>query len=197
MRTRLVGVLRPGPCRAALTGALLGALLTACGDSGSTSGGDFKPNGSPTTAQASPTTPTSTAPSALPTEQVNQTVLQRYLEYQKVYKRAYEQNDPTELATVAVNPLLGQVSKDVERTKAKGQIWRFTNVSNPKVYARAKDGATVYVIDCMRTLSGYRFSATTGKRTAGGTGDAFVYRTALRYDAGLWKVSDSVRDKKC
>ncbi|MGK5559254.1 hypothetical protein ACSNOI_47420, partial [Actinomadura kijaniata] len=136
-------------------------------------------------------------PSALPTAQVDQAVLARYREYQQVYKRAYERNDPTELSTVATDPLLTHVTKDIERMKAQHQIWRFTNISNAKVYARAKDGLTVYVVDCMRTLAGYRYSAKTGKRTGGGTGDAYLYRTAVRYDQGTWKVSDTIRDKKC
>ncbi|MGI5167479.1 hypothetical protein ACQEU3_24330 [Spirillospora sp. CA-253888] len=128
---------------------------------------------------------------------MNQNVLDRYRAYQKAYQQAYETNDAAVLVAVATEPVLSQVTKDIERMKEAQQVWRFTNISNPKVYARAKDGLTVYVVDCMRTLAGYRFSTKTGKRTAGGTGTAYLYRTAVRYDSGAWKVSDTIRDKEC
>ncbi|XVQ12695.1 hypothetical protein ACQP1W_09105 [Spirillospora sp. CA-255316] len=171
------------------------ASMSACGDEPSS--GTFKPNGS--LATNTPTSPPAAArpPSTIPTPQLDQTVLTRYREYRKVFKRVYEVNDATELATVATDPLLNEVTRDIEQLKDKGQIWRFTTISNPRVYARSKDGMTVYVVDCIRTLAGYRFSAKTGKRTGGGTGGAFLHRAAVRYDQGTWKVSDSVRDKKC
>ncbi|WP_157419869.1 hypothetical protein [Actinomadura kijaniata] len=184
-----------------LTGTLL-ATTTACGGTDANSG-TFRPrdaadNGAPATpaGTADPATDPS-HPSALPTPQVDQAVLTRYREYQQVYKRVYERNDPTELSTVATDPLLTHVTKDVERMKAQNQIWRFTNISNAKVYARAKDGLTVYVVDCMRTLAAYRFNARTGQRVEGGPGEAHLHRTAVRYDNGTWKVSDTIRDKKC
>ncbi|MFB4312773.1 hypothetical protein [Actinomadura sp. 21ATH] len=169
-------------------------MAAACGQQPSS--GDFNPNG--TLSRNTPATSApSASPSALPTAQVNQTVLTRYREYQRVYKRVYESNDPSELSTVAMDPLLTQITRDVEKTRAQGEIWRFTNISNAKVYARAKDGLTVYVVDCVRTLASYRFSARTGKRTGGGEGGSYLHRTAVRYDAGTWKVSETVRDDKC
>ncbi|MEW2352584.1 hypothetical protein [Spirillospora sp. NPDC029432] len=182
--------------RPALTLTALAVLTAACGRQPSS--GDFEPNGSlarntPATTSQPPATP----PSAVPTPQLNQTVLTRYREYQRVYKRVYETNDPSELGTVAMDPLLTQITRDVEKTRAAGEIWRFTNISNAKVYARAKDGLTVYVVDCLRTLASYRFSAKTGKRIGGGEGGAYLHRTAVRYDAGTWKVSETVRDDKC
>ncbi|MFI0451093.1 hypothetical protein [Actinomadura sp. 6N118] len=198
MHARLVrSVPLPGP-RRALTGAAAALLtLTACGTSGSSSG-DFNPDGAPSNARpATDPTPQAVPPPTMSRQQIDKLVLDRYREYQRVYKRVYETNDPAQLATVAMDPLLTTVTADVERTKAKGVIWRFTNISNPRVYARSKDGANVYVVDCMRTLAGYRFSAKTGKRTAGGTGSAYLYRTAVTYNAGVWKVSDTKRDNKC
>jgi hypothetical protein len=172
---------------------LLTASLTACGNDAPS--GTFKPNGS--LAGNTPSAPASAAPSALPTAEVNKTVLSRYAEFRKVFKRVYEVNDASELGTVAMDPLLNEVTRDIEQTKAKGQFWRFTTVSNARVYARSKDGLTVYVVDCIRTLAGYRFSAKTGERLGGGAGGTFLHRAAVRYDQGIWKVSDSVRDKKC
>ncbi|WP_344590060.1 hypothetical protein [Actinomadura vinacea] len=149
-------------------------------------------------ASTTPGTPTaSSPPTAIPTAELTKTVLTRYNEYRKVFKRVYEMNDAAELSTVAMDPLLGEVTRDIAQIRAKGEIWRFTTVSNARVYSRSKDGLTVYVVDCIRTLAGYRFSAKTGKRTGGGPGGAFLHRTAVRYDQGTWKVSDSVRDKKC
>ncbi|MFI0353465.1 hypothetical protein [Actinomadura sp. 9N407] len=200
MHARLVRTSPHGrPCvrpTLVLAALLATAALTACGQQSSS--GDFKPNGSLASTSPQNDAPAGTAaPSALPTAQVNKTVLDVYREYQRVYKRVYESNDPTDLTTVAMDPLLGQITRDVEQTKAKGEIWRFTNISNAKVYARAKDGQTVYVIDCLRTLASYRFSAKTGKRIGGSEGASYLHRTAVRYDAGTWKVSETVRDDKC
>ncbi|MFF5263106.1 hypothetical protein ACFY4C_29610 [Actinomadura viridis] len=186
------------PAALALAALTTAGTLTACGDEPGS--GAFKPNGSLSTTSpgtGGPGTTAAPAPSALPTAQVNQTVLERYREYRKIFKRAYERNDPSELSTVTMDPLLNETTRDIEQLKAKGQIWRFTTVSNAKVYARSKDGLTVYVIDCIRTLAGYRFSLKTGKRTGGGTGGSYLHRIAVRYDQGTWKVTDSVQDKKC
>ncbi|MEV5568555.1 hypothetical protein AB0L06_00780 [Spirillospora sp. NPDC052269] len=130
-------------------------------------------------------------------KQVDEAVVQAYRHFQQTYQQVYTNNDPAPLTQVAADPLLAKVTNDVEATKAKGEIWRFVNVSNPRVYARSKDGAKVFVIDCMRTLAGYRFSAKTGKRLGGRTGSAYVYRTGLKYVDGAWKVYDSVQDKQC
>ncbi|KAB2379697.1 hypothetical protein [Actinomadura montaniterrae] len=96
-----------------------------------------------------------------------------------------------------MDPLLAQLTKDIESTKAKGEIWRFTNTLNPRVYAQSKDGTKVYVIDCVNTLAGYRYSAKTGKRTGGGPGGAYIYRTTVQYDSGTWKVAATTRDRTC
>ncbi|WP_157432923.1 hypothetical protein [Actinomadura rifamycini] len=171
-------------------------VLAGCGTSG-TSGGDLDPTGTFATGPASAPTRAAPAPSAVPTARLYKTVLDRYREYQKVYKQAYEKNDPSRLASVALDPLLTQVTDDIEATRAEGEIWRFTNTHNPRVYAKSTDSTKVYVIDCIRTLAGYRYSATTGERLGGGPGDAYLYRSTVQWDSGTWKVAASVRDRAC
>ncbi|TNY35168.1 hypothetical protein [Thermomonospora catenispora] len=171
----------------------LAGLITACAST--PSGGAFRPSGTPADPAASAAAPV--APEALPTEQVDAQVLRSYAAYQQAYKKAYETNDPSLLPPVATDPLLTTVTKDIERTRAKGEIWRFVNISNPQVYARSKDGRTVYVVDCMRTLAAYRFSAKTGKRIDEKKGGRYRYRTAIKYESGTWKVSDMRLDEPC
>ena len=200
MRARLV---RPTPlgsprAAAAAAAAALLALCTAtgCGTSGSSSNGELAPSGSLDNGAANPS-PAADAPSAVPTAELYRTVLQRYRAYQDAYKKAYETNDPSALPDVAADPLLTEVTNDVEATKAKGVIWRFTNTFNPRVYARSKDSTKVYVIDCVSTLAAYRYSAKTGKRLSGGPGVAYIYRTTFQYASGTWKAAATVQDKKC
>ncbi|ACY96725.1 MULTISPECIES: hypothetical protein [Thermomonospora] len=169
--------------------------LTAACASGSSGKGTFRPSGS--LARPAASDAAQAAPHTLPTEQVDAQVLQSYAAYQKAYKKAYETNDPSPLSEVATDPLLTTLTEDIERTRAKGVIWRFVNISNPRVYARSDDGYTVYVVDCMRTLAAYRFSAKTGKRLGGGPGGTYQYRTAVTYESGAWKVSNTKRDKPC
>ncbi|MFD0856211.1 hypothetical protein ACFQ07_28490, partial [Actinomadura adrarensis] len=160
------------------------------------SSGTFKPDGS--LARDTPaSTPAARAPSALPTAEVNKAVLARYTEFRKLESRAYSSNDPGQLPTVATDPILTETTRNIEDQQSRSEVWRYTTVSNAKVYARSQDGLTVYVIDCLRTLAAYRYSLKTGKRTAGGPGVAYRYRTAVRYDQGTWKVSETVRDKRC
>ncbi|WP_433467439.1 hypothetical protein [Spirillospora sp. CA-128828] len=197
MRTRLV---RSSPLRsrrAAFLPVLLALGAAAgCGSSGSSSSGELAPNGQFDTGGTAPAS-AAVAPSAIPTAQLYKTVLDRYRAYQDAYKKAYDTNDAGALPDVAMDPLLTEVTNDVEATKAKGEIWRFTKTVNPRVYARSKDSTKIYLIDCVRTLAGYRFSAKTGKRTGGGPGGAFMYRYTVQYDGGSWKVAASVRDGTC
>ncbi|MFF0519215.1 hypothetical protein ACFYTC_10975 [Actinomadura nitritigenes] len=197
MRARLVRSSPPRLQRAAipLAAAVPLALLTGCGASHPSSGA-LSPEGTFDTGGTAPAT-TAPAPSAVPTAQLYKTVIERYRAYQAAYKQAYATNDPSGLPAVAMDPLLAQLTKDIESTKAKGEIWRFTKTLNPRVYARSTDGTKIYVVDCVRTLGGYRYSATTGKRTGGGSGGAYVYRTTLQYDSGTWKVSATARDGAC
>ncbi|TMQ90704.1 hypothetical protein ETD83_34250 [Actinomadura soli] len=188
MRARLV--------RTPSLGLLLTACLVAgCGSSGSSSSGELAPNGSLNDGGAP--APAAAAPSGIPEKQLLKTVLKRYRDYQTAYMKAYETSNAGDLPAVAMDPLLSEVTRDVEATKAKGEIWRFTNTLNPRVYARARDSTKFYVIDCVRTLAAYRFSAKTGKRIDGGPGTAYVYRATVQYDSGAWKVAATVRDKPC
>jgi hypothetical protein len=172
-------------------------LAVACGESSSPSGA-FNPSGDKVSPVPAAETPGAGAvPSTMPTEQVDAQVLKAYADYQRAYRKAYEANDPTRLTEVAMDPLLATVTKDIERVRAKGEIWRFANVSNAKVYARSADGLNVYVVDCMRTIGAYRYSARTGERLGGGTGAAYLYRTAVTYRSGVWKVSNTKRDRPC
>lgn len=180
---------------AAAACAALGLALAGCG-SGS-SAGTFKPSGDLANSAGPSGRAIAATPRPMPTEQVDRLVLQAYTDYQKTYKTAYERNDPAELPTVATDPVLTQVTKDIAKLRARGVIWRFVNVHNPRVYARSDDGRYVYVVDCVRTLAAYRFSARTGKRTAAGTGSAHRYRTTVAYEAGTWKVSHTKRDNPC
>ncbi|MWA00780.1 hypothetical protein F8568_010395 [Actinomadura sp. LD22] len=196
MRARLVPSSPPWLRRAALPLAAVPlALLAGCGSSHPSSGA-LKPEGTFDTAGPGPAT-TAPAPSAVPTAQLYKTVIDRYRAYQAAYKQAYATNDPSALPAVAMDPLLAQLTKDIESTKSKGEIWRFANTLNPRVYAQSKDGSKVYVIDCVHTLAGYRYSAKTGKRTGEVPGGSFIYRTTVQYDSGAWKVAATVRDRAC
>lgn len=197
MRARLVRSSPLGFRRAVWLPVLLAVGAAAgCGSAHSSSGGELAPNGTLDDGAAT-TAPAAGTPSAVPTAQLYKTALQRYRAYQDAYKKAYETNDPTGLAAVAMDPLLTEVTNDVEATKAKGVIWRFTNTFNPRVYARSKDGTKVYVIDCVRTLAAYRYSTKTGARTGDLPGGAYVYRATVQYDSGTWKVAANVRDRQC
>ncbi|XRQ11864.1 hypothetical protein ACN3XK_13540 [Actinomadura welshii] len=194
MRAPLVRSSPLGFHRAAAMLAIAG-VCAGCGSSGASSGGELAPKGSIESGAAP--SPAADAPSAIPTAQLFKTVLDRYREYRDVFKKAYDGNDPSELDTVAMDPLLTEVTKDIEATKASGHIWRFTMTVNPRVYARSRDSTKVYLIDCVRTLAGYRYSAKTGERTGGGPGGAYLYRYTVQYDDGTWKVAASVRDGEC
>lgn len=196
MRTRLVRSSPLGSRRAACLPALFALCAVAgCGSSNSSSNGELAPDGQLDPGGTAPAA--AAAPSAVPTAELYKTVLKRYRAYHAAYQKAYETNDPADLSKVAMDPLLTEVTNDVESTKAKGEIWRFTNTFNPRVYARAKDYTKVYVIDCVRTLAAYRYSAKTGKRMSELPGGAFVYRATVQYDAGTWKVAANVRDRQC
>ncbi|GAA2168083.1 hypothetical protein [Actinomadura napierensis] len=195
MRARLVHSSPQRLRRAAIPLAAL-PLLAGCGTSHPSSGA-LKPEGSFATGGTAAPATTAPAPSAVPTAQLYKTVVQRYRDYQAAYKQAYATNDPSGLPAVATDPLLAQLTKDIESTKAKGEIWRFANTYNPRVYATSKDATKVYVIDCVRTLAAYRYSAKTGKRTAEAPGGSFIYRSTVQYDSGTWKVAASVQDRAC
>ena len=182
-------------------GALvLACVLAACGGSDST--GAFNPAGRPQTPTAS--SPGAGEPAAadapprtLTVQQINGQVLARYRAYQRAYEKAYETNDPSGLGTYVMDPLLGIVSADLRELAAKGEIWRFHNVLNPRIQGRSETGANVFVIDCVRTLAAYRYSAKTGRRLGAFRGGARAYQAVLRYIDGTWKISNATEGQKC
>jgi hypothetical protein len=184
-------------------GALALALtcsLTACGSSGHA--GAFRPEGRPQSAapaasgapdpQSGPA-----APTGMTTEQIDAQVLARYRAYQRAYEKAHETNDPSVLAAYAVDPLLGIITTELHGLAAKGQIWRFHNVLNPKIEWRAHDGSTVFVVDCVRTLAAYKFSAKTGRRLGAFRGGTRAYRAIMSYADGTWKISNATEGQTC
>jgi hypothetical protein len=175
----------------------LACSLAACGSSGSA--GAFDPVGRPQSAAPSSDAgePAAAPPATMTTRQIDSRVLARYREYQRVYKQVYETNDPTPLTSVAVDPLLTIVTKDVQKTAAKGEVWRFTNLLNPKIQGRSKDDSIVVVLDCVRTLDAYRYSATSGKRISAFRGGTFLYQAVMKFADGTWKISEARRGKKC
>lgn len=176
---------------------VLVSLLAGCGSSSSGGGGSFNPSGRQADDPATSTTPVASVPSTMTTPQIDKAVLDRYREYQKVYKAAYERNDPSELSSVAMDPLLGIITKDIEATAAKGEIWRFTTVPNPQIQGRSKDNQTILVLDCLNTLSAYRFSIKTGKRLGKHKGGAFTYQATMKYSGNDWKISEAKWGNKC
>jgi hypothetical protein len=180
-------------------GALaLACSLAACGSSGSA--GTFRPAGQPQT--LAPPSAVASQPAVAPlttmsTQQINDQVLARYREYQRVYMQVYETNDPSLLNAVAIDPFLAEVTKDVQETAAKGEYWRFTNLLNPQIQGRSKDGSIVVVLDCVRTLGAYRFSAKTGKRLGTLGGGTYLYQAVMKFVDGTWKISESRQGKKC
>jgi hypothetical protein len=179
---------------------MLASLLTACGNR--TSGG-FHPSGHAPAGGPGTTSSTSGAssaggtPGAAPTAKTPQSALAAYRNYQRVYEQVYETGDPSLLSTVAMDPQLSLVTKDLADVQAQGVIWRFHNVLNPKVQGRSADDSTVVVLDCVQTLGAYRFSAKTGKRLSAWRGGAFLYQAIMKFDNGSWKISDGRQGNKC
>jgi predicted small lipoprotein YifL len=178
---------------------LLACSLAACGSSGDA--GAFQPAGkpqsAPSTASGAPDGDGVAAPSGMTTAQIDRQVLDRYRAYQKAYERAYETNNPSGLDAYAMDPLLATIVTDLKKTAAKGEIWRFHNVFNPRIQGRSKTGATVFVIDCLQTLGASRFSAKTGKRLGSFRGGARAYQAIMRYVDGTWKISNGTEGQKC
>jgi hypothetical protein len=175
--------------------------LTACGSSGHA--GAFRPAGQP---QSQPPAPSgapdadsgaAAPPAAMTTGQIDKQVLARYRAYQRAYEKAYETNNPAGLTAYTMDPLLGIIADDLRKTAAKGEIWRFHNVLNPRIQGRSQTRSTVFVIDCLRTLAAYRFSARTGKRLGAFRGGAHAYQAVLRYTDGTWKISNATQGQKC
>lgn len=175
------------------------ATVTACGGAGDA--GSFRPQGKAQSAVPAPSGGAAAGgaapPATLTTAQIDRQVLDRYRAYQRAYEHAYETNTPAGLTAYAMDPLLGIIAADLRKLAAKGQIWRFHNVLNPKVEGRTQHGSIVFVVDCVRTLGAYRFSAKTGKRLDAFRGGTRAYRALMRYTAGTWKISNATEGQKC
>jgi hypothetical protein len=183
---------------------ILMSLLAACG---SRSPGGFHPSG-----RAAPVGDSSASPSdagegsaagapssdgAQPQAKTPEAAIAAYRNYQLAYERAYEDNDVSVLGPVAMDPLLTKIGQDVASVRGQGLVWRFHNVLNPKVQGTSRDGSTVVVLDCVRTLGAFKYSATTGKRLGSWRGGTFQYQAVMRYDDDTWKISDATRGGTC
>ncbi|MDX6738666.1 hypothetical protein [Actinocorallia sp. A-T 12471] len=179
--------------------ALISVLIpsgVSCSAAPPSDSGAFNPSGTKAP-QAAPAAPLPTAPTVTKAE-ADKIVLDRYRLYQKTYEQAYATGDPTPLADVATDPLLTIITKDVTKTHNAGHIWRFRNLLNPKIQKRSSNLTKIAVIDCIRTLGAFRFSAKTGKRT-GGTkkSTTFGYSVIFVYDGTTWNASEAKKGKPC
>ncbi|WP_345354251.1 hypothetical protein [Actinoallomurus liliacearum] len=132
-----------------------------------------------------------------PLPRTPQSAVVAYREYQRMYEQAYETNDTSRLDTVAMDPLLSIIEKDVAKIQRQGVFWRFHNVLNPQVQGGSKDDSVVVILDCVRTLGSYRFSARTGKRLAAWRDGSHLYQAVMRYSDGTYKISDATEGRKC
>jgi hypothetical protein len=180
---------------------LLASSLTACGSR--TSGG-FHPSGQvpsgdhTTTSSGGGTQGTSsTAPAGDPTAKTPQSALAAYKTYQRVYEQIYETGNAAPLNSVAIDPQLSLITKDLASVQAQGVIWRFHNVLNPRIQGRSADDSTVVILDCVQTLGAYRFSAKTGKRLSAWRGGNYLYQAIMRFADGSWKISEARQGRKC
>ncbi|MEO3782392.1 hypothetical protein ABGB12_03615 [Actinocorallia sp. B10E7] len=177
--------------------------LSGCASSSSkdtpSEDGAFTPAGTPPAPRTDPAAAASLQPTVSRAD-ADKTVLERYRAYQRAYEKAYATGDPDPLAEVATDPLLGIITKDVDATfkDRKGVIWRFRNVLNPKIGSRSKDLSSIVVVDCVRTLGAYKFSAKTGKRI-GGTdkSSTYTYQARFQYDGTTWKAAEARKGKRC
>lgn len=182
--------------------SLLSLLTAACG--GGASPGHFDPGGSGST-DGTGTSPGTAATgsaggvpdSAAPTVKTPQSAMTAYRDYQKVYEKVYETGDPSPLYQVATDPQLSRIVKDVASVRSQGIIWRFHNVLNPRIQGRSGDDSTVVILDCVRTLDAYRYSAKTGKRLGSLHGGASLFQAIMKFDGGQWKISDAKQGGKC
>ena len=186
---------------------VLTGLLAACG--GRTDGGGFHPSGQAPADGSSTTAPTGSggatgtagddgAPGAgAPAPMTPQSALATYRSYQLAYEKAYETNDPSVLGPVAMEPLLGTITKDMAAIRAQGIIWRFHNVLNPHVQGKSADGSSVTIIDCLKTIGAYKYDAKTGRRLSSWRGGTGLYQAVMRYSDNVWKISDATRGGKC
>jgi len=182
-------------------GLALIALLAGCGTA-LPKGGTFHPNGtdqSPLTrpASSSPVVSGSPAPSAMTTPQLNKSALDAYRAYQAAYQKAYQTNDPSGLSQVATDPLLSVVTDDIEKVRAKGEIWQFYNALNPKLQGWTANRSTTWVLDCVWTVALNKFSARTGKLLQKMPTGKKYYQVELRYGPDGWRAAQAKWGGKC
>src|SRR3954454_10675177 len=91
-----------------LTIAIL--LLTGCGNTGSKDAGTFNPAGTAQPQTATVATATSTP---MTDNDINAAVLAQYKKFQETYRAIYQTGHPAPLTDVAVDPVLGIITKDV------------------------------------------------------------------------------------
>jgi hypothetical protein len=185
---------------------VLMGLLAACG--GRASGGGFHPSGT-APADGSATAPSGAASGAAgssagttpgaggPMPKTPQSALAAYRGYQLTYELAYENNDPGLLDAVAMDPLLSLITRDINDIRGQGFVWRFHNVLNPHVQGSSADGSSVVILDCVKTLGSYKFSAKTGKRIGSYRGGTAAYQATMRYSDSTWKISEATEGEKC
>jgi hypothetical protein len=183
--------------------ALVAAPLTGCGTA-KTGDGTFHPSGGGTApSEVDPVTSpqAAPAPSAMSTPEFSTAVLDGYRAYQKAYTSAYASANPAGLGAVAMNPLLTAVTKDVRKTAARRQVYRFAFQLNPRVQTWRADRTEAVVVDCVRTVGWYAFSLTTGKRVASGGSKPTtrLYRYAMRFEPGTrtWKAYTQDGGSRC
>ncbi|GAA2075815.1 hypothetical protein [Actinomadura alba] len=176
----------------------LGLAIAVAGCGGSGSAGTFRPSG-----DAGGRSPTGAAPAGTPgpvdTAALSPTIIAQYKRFQKVYETSFADNDTSELAGVATEPILGQLMRTAERARSQGIVWRYHNVLNPRLALITKDGRQAVVLDCVYTLGAFKYDARTGRQlTANRTGGHTRYRALMRLVDGTWKLSDSRSEvRKC
>lgn len=182
---------------------VLMGLLAACGSR--TDGGGFHPSGGQAPADDSSTAPSAgtagsagAAPGAgASAPRTPQSAMAAYRGYQLAYEAAYENNDVSALSGVAMDPLLAKISRDINKVRSQGIIWRFHNVLNPQVQGGSADGSSVVILDCVKTLGSFKFDAKTGRRLGSWRGGTAEYQAIMRYADGIWKISDGTEGGKC
>jgi hypothetical protein len=182
---------------------VLMGLLTACGNG--TPGGGFHPSGkvpadgssTASSADGGAGTAADSPGAGAPAPKTPKSALAAYKSYQLAYEKAYETNDSRVLDPVAMDPLLSKISRDVADVRAQGVIWRFHNVLNPQVQGTSNDGSSVVILDCVKTLGSYKFSAKTGRRMGSWRGGTAAYQATMRYSDHIWKISDATEGGKC
>lgn len=179
---------------------MLAGLLAGCGERDP---GGFHPSGrapaaDPSAASATGgASPTGTPGGDAPVAKTPESALAAYRTYQRVYEQVAETQDTGALNAVATDPLLTVITGDVAKARKQGVFWRFHNVLNPRVQGSSPDNSTIVILDCVRTLGSYRYSAKTGKRLGSWHDGSHLYQAIMRFTDGAYKISDATQGRKC